>query len=209
MNQVLSISVALLGSVAIEALGQTSDFRFVDDEMLLEPDPSDWLMINRTYDQQRFSPLDQIDASNVADLQLAWARGLPLGSQETVPLVHDGVLYVVQPGASVLAVDATTGDEIWTYYRNISADVTQHIGRPELSRTKNIGIYGDVIIYPAPDGFLVGLDASTGEVRWETEVFDPATRTQHTGGVLIAEGKAITNRTCARRVGCFFHSSSR
>jgi len=203
MRRILQLGVAMLGVVALEAIGQAGTYRTVDNDMLLNPDPSDWLMINRTYDQQRFSPLDQVNATNVNGLQLAWARGLPLGSQETVPLVHDGVLYVVQPGASVLAVDATTGDELWVYYRDISTDVTQHIGRPELSRTKNIGIYGDVIIYPAPDGFLVGLDARTGELRWETEVFDPATRTQHTGGVLIADGKAITNRTCARRVGCF------
>ena len=199
-----SISAAtLLCAIGCNAFAQSTDYRPVDDAMLLNPDPADWLMINRTYDEQRFSPLDEINATNVDGLQLAWARGMPLGSQETVPIVHDGVLYTVQPGASVLAVDATTGDELWTYYRNISADVARFIGRPELSRTKSIGIYADLILYPAPDGFLVGLDAKTGEVRWETQIFDPETQTEHTGGVLVAEGKVITNRTCEQRVGCF------
>ncbi len=198
-----SIPFAATVLAAAGALAQSSDFRPVDDAMLLNPDPADWLQLNRTYDQHRHSPLDQINTDNVDELTLAWARGMPLGSQETVPIVHDGVLYTVQPGASVIAVDATTGDEIWTHYRNFSPEVQRSLGRAELSRTKSIGIYGDVVVYPAPDGFLVGLDARTGEVRYETRIFDPATQTEHTGGVLIAEGKAITNRTCEERVGCF------
>ncbi|HSG64429.1 MAG TPA: PQQ-binding-like beta-propeller repeat protein, partial [Gammaproteobacteria bacterium] len=194
---------SLLVALACPAIAQVDAYRPVDDAMLLNPDPADWLMLNRTYDEQRFSPLAQLNRDNVDGLQLAWARGLPLGSQETVPIVHDGVLYVVQPGASIIAVDATTGDEIWTYYRNIPAEVTGVIGRPELSRTKSIGIYADLILYPAPDGFLVALDARTGALRWETKIHEPADQTEHTGGVLVAEGKVITNRTCETRAGCF------
>ena len=203
MKLIPNLNIALLSVVAFEALGQMNAYRPVDDQMLLDPDPSDWLMINRTYDQQRFSPLEQINRDNVSQLSLAWARGLALGTQETVPLVHDGVLYVVQPGASVLAVDATNGDEIWTYYRELSGEAVQFVGRPETARTKNLGIYEDLIFYPAPDGFLVALDARTGDVRWETKIFDFDSGTLHTGGVLVADGKVITNRTCEQRVGCF------
>ena len=203
MKLLSKLYIALLIMIMFEAVGQVDAYRPVDDQMLLEPDPSDWLMINRTYDQQRFSPLEQINRGNVSQLSLAWARGLALGAQETVPLVHDGVLYVVQPGASVLAVDATSGDEIWTYYRDVPGEAVQYVGRPETARTKNLGIYEDLIFYPAPDGFLVALDARTGVVRWETKIFDLDSSTQHTGGVLVADGKVITNRTCEQRVGCF------
>ena len=196
-------ATALAGVLALSAVAQERPFRPVTEEMLLNPDSSDWLMISRTFDEQRFSPLDQITRENVGRLALAWSRGLPTGSQETVPIVHDGVMYVVQPGAGVIAIDATNGDEIWTYWRDIPRAAVEFVGSPETVRTKNIGIYADMIYYPAPDGFLVALDARTGDVRWETKVFDYTTNTEHTGGVLVADGKVITNRTCEQQAGCF------
>ena len=89
------------------------DFVPVTDAMLNNPDPSDWLMVSRTYDEQRFSPLNQINKSNVSQLRMAWARGLPGGTQESTPLVYRGVMYLFAPGATIQAVDATNGDLIW------------------------------------------------------------------------------------------------
>src|ERR1700722_15693700 len=86
---------------------------------LLDPPPSDWLMLSRTYDEQRFSPLKQIDKKNVHQLRLVWSRGMPHGTQETIPIVHDGVMYVINPGAAVDAVDATNGDLLWEYKRKL------------------------------------------------------------------------------------------
>ncbi len=203
MKLITKTMTALLSLGALSALAQVDEFRPVTEETMRNPDPSDWLMINRTYDQQRFSPLEQISRENVSQLGLAWARGLPQGVQETVPIVYAGVMYVAQPGASILAVDATNGDELWSYRRTIPAAAVEYVGRAQSARTKNIAIYDDLIFYPAPDGFLVALDARTGDVRWETQVFEPDTQTQHTGGVLVADGKVLTNRTCEQRVGCF------
>lgn len=200
MKRITTTMTALLAS---STLAQDGEFRPITEEMMQNPDPADWLMINRTYDQQRFSPLEQIDRDNVAQLGLAWSRGLPVGTQETTPIVYDGVMYLAQPGASILAVDATTGDEIWTYRRRIPAEAVEFVGRPETARTKNIAIFDDMVYYPAPDGFIVALDARTGDVRWETQAFEPETGTQHTGGVLVADGKVLTNRTCRQRAGCF------
>ena len=75
------------------------DFVPVTGEMLLHPSPDEWLMYSRTYDAQRFSPLKQIDKSNVAQLRMAWTRGLGPGTSETIPIVHNGVMYLVEPGA--------------------------------------------------------------------------------------------------------------
>ena len=66
--------------------------------MLENPDPADWLHMSRTYDQQRHSPLDQVNKSNVGQLQMVWSRGLPIGAQESSPIVYDGVMYVIAPG---------------------------------------------------------------------------------------------------------------
>src|SRR5215471_10636794 len=81
------------------AAPQTKDFRPVTDQMLLNPSPDDWLMPSRTYDWQRFSPLNQINKQNVNQLRLAWSRGLPSGVSENIPIVYAGVMYVVSPGA--------------------------------------------------------------------------------------------------------------
>src|SRR5215467_9692075 len=64
----------------------------VTQSILANPDPADWLMINRTFDEQRFSPLDQINKTNVGQLRMAWSRGLPNGTQESTPIVYRGVM---------------------------------------------------------------------------------------------------------------------
>ncbi len=196
---ILLAVTALFGALAYPALAQDRDHAPVTDAMLENPDPADWLMINRTHDEQRFSPLDQINQDNVGQLTLAWARGLPRGAQETTPIVSDGVMYVVQPGAGILAIDAANGDQIWEYWREVPEYAIDYVN----VRTKNIAIFADLVFYPSPDGYLVALDVRTGQVRWETQVFELDSNTRHTGGVLVADGKVITNRTCSRRIGCF------
>ena len=109
MIATLSAAVGL-GFLTPGASAQT--FAPVTAQMLENPDPNDWLMISRTYDAQHFSPLNQINKSNVSQLRVAWSRGLPNGTQESTPIVYRGVMYLYVPGAGVLAVDATTGDQI-------------------------------------------------------------------------------------------------
>src|SRR5215469_11339474 len=105
------------------ALAQVQNYKPVTQEMLLNPSPDDWLMFSRTYDAQRFSPLKQITKQNVGQLHLAWVRGLANGQTETIPIVHNGVLYVVAPGAAVEALNAANGDLLWEYQRKLAANV--------------------------------------------------------------------------------------
>src|SRR5215468_2329101 len=123
-----SLLAALLGAAAVlapqaPALAQQA-FPPVTDAMLNNPAPTDWLMVSRTYDEQRFSPLDQINKGNVKDLRMAWVRSLPNGTQESTPIVYRGVMYLFAPGATIQAVDATNGDLIWEYRRNYPAGVS-------------------------------------------------------------------------------------
>src|SRR5436309_4731646 len=71
------IAAAVLGVFATTAAAQIAakltDFRPVTDAILANPDPADWLMISRTFDQQRYSPLDQINKGNVGQLRMAWS----------------------------------------------------------------------------------------------------------------------------------------
>jgi alcohol dehydrogenase (cytochrome c) len=192
-----------LQSPAITQPAELPAFRPVTQAMLENPDPSDWLMINRTYDEQRFSPLDQINKGNVGNMRLVWARGLPQGSQETTPIVSNGVLYAVVPGGGVIAINGTTGDQLWEYFRDMPRDAVDIIGGPETARTKSIAIYQDMIFYAAPDGYIVALGAEDGKERWATQAHDYNDATEHTGGMIVADGKIITNRTCEARAGCY------
>jgi alcohol dehydrogenase (cytochrome c) len=194
-----AVSVLIVAS----ALADAAEFKPVIEEVLLNPDPADWLMINRTYDEQRFSPLGQINRNNVGNLQLAWTRGLPQGTQESTPIVHQGVMYVIAPGGGVEAIDGTNGDLIWEYWRIYPKDMAQAIAAPSLSRSKNLAIFEDMVYFAAPDGFLVALDAKSGAVRWQTRAHDCKDGTEHTGGLMVADGKLLSNRTCKVRAGCF------
>ena len=180
-----------------------AEFKPVTAEVLLNPDPADWLMINRTYDEQRFSPLNQINRSNVGELRMAWTRGMPSGTQESTPMVYNGVMYVIAPGGGVQALDGTSGDLVWEYWRTYPKDMAQIIRGATLSRGKNLAMFEDMVYFAAADGFLVALDAQTGKVRWETKAHDYTKGTEHTGGLMVADGKVISNRTCTQRDGCF------
>ena len=172
----------------------------VTDAMLRAPDPADWLMYSRTYDAQRFSPLDQIDRTNVGTLQRAWTKPLPEGPIEVIPIVHRGVLYLTTPGSregssKVWALDAATGELLWEYAPPGNAS----------TRVKALAIYADMLYYTAPAAAgqpspVVALDAATGKVRWQT----PASIETHTSGAIVVEGKVISGRTCnSARSNCF------
>jgi len=191
----ICIAAVLLSTVAMQASAQVANFRPVTDAVLANPDPSDWLMVSRTYDQHRFSPLNQITKANVGQLRMAWTRGMPQGTQESTPIVYRGVMYLFAPGSNLQAVDATNGDLIWEYVRDYPATV-----RAAAGRNKNFGIYDDMIYLAAPDGFLIAVDAKDGKLRWETKVDNGG---QTAGGMLIADGKVITSRTCPQGVRAF------
>jgi alcohol dehydrogenase (cytochrome c) len=181
--------------VAPALVAQGRNFRPVTKEMLLKPDPGDWLMFSRTYDSQRYSPLDQINRQNVSQLRTVWVRGMGPGIHENIPVVHDGVMYVVNPQAVVQALDATNGDLIWEYRRKLPDDLRKFINRA--GRNRVTGIYEDMIYFAAPDGYIVALDARTGKLRWETKAQDYKLSVQHTAGVQVVNGKVISGRGCS------------
>jgi alcohol dehydrogenase (cytochrome c) len=167
----------------------------VTDAMLAKPDPADWLMWRRTLDGWGYSPLNQIDRTNVARLKMVWTRGLVSpGNQEGTPLVHDGVMFIPNPGDDILAVDATTGDLIWEYKRKLPEGV-----RPKTNRT--LAMWGDFIINSSSDNFIYAINARTGALAWETKVLDATKRAPTSGGPIIANGKVITGRQCQPDAG--------
>jgi PQQ-dependent dehydrogenase (methanol/ethanol family) len=167
----------------------------VTSPMLQEPDPADWLMWRRTLNSWGYSPLQQINRANVANLRMVWSRGMGPGVQEGTPLVHNGVMYLPNPSDYIQAIDAATGDLKWEYKRQVPEDLGKFIPVPSINR--NLAIFGDKIIDTSQDDFLFALDAVTGKLAWETRIVDyreaPA---QETAGPLIANGKIFSTRGC-------------
>jgi alcohol dehydrogenase (cytochrome c) len=161
----------------------------VTDAMLQNPDPNEWLMWRRTLNSWGFSPLDQIKKSNVKDLRMVWTRGLGPGNQEGTPLVHDGVMFIPNPGDDILAVDARTGDLLWEYKRKLPEGV-----RPKTNRT--MAMWGTTLVNSSSDNFIYALDMATGNLVWETAVLSPKMRAPTSGGPIVANGKVITGRQC-------------
>ena len=197
MKRMLAMAV-FSGTVAcvigVGAQDRARKYVPVTDAMLQKPDASDWLMWRRTLDGWGYSPLNQINRNNVAQLKMVWAHGLGPGNQEGTPLVHDGVMYVPDPGDHILAVDVKSGDVIWDYRRKLPEGVRNKTDRA-------IAIWGNTIINSSSDNFIYALDARTGKLAWETPVLDPKKRAPTSGGPIIANGKVITGRQCQPDAG--------
>ncbi len=166
----------------------------VTDAMLLEPDPADWLMWRRTLDSLGYSPLDQINRGNVDDLRMSWTRGLPEGSMEGTPLVHDGVLFFPNAFDVIQAIDAVTGDLIWEYRGDVPEDWNTYFPASDINR--NIAIYDGLIIASSMDSQMYALSAETGELVWKTPVRDYRQGSQQSSGPIVADGKVFSSRGC-------------
>ena len=161
-----------------------ADYIPVTDAMLRDPDPDDWLMYRRTYDGWGYSPLDQITRDNVHQLALAWVWSMPAGTNQPTPLVHDGVLYLANPGNVIQALDAASGTLLWEYHRAL----------PESLRTgliRNLAIFEDTLFLASRDAYLVALDACTGDVVWETQIADYRQGYSNSAGPIVADGKVV------------------
>ena len=172
---------------------QVPDVTPVTDAVLQDPDPADWLSWRRTLDGWGYSPLDRIDRSNVEELRLAWSWGLEPGVSQTTPIVHDGVMYVANPGNVVQALDARTGDFIWEHRREMDER------RRPAAQMRSLAIYQDLVILNTVDAHIVGLDARTGNVRWDTPIGGDRDGYTFSSGSIVADGTIVAGMTgCGR-----------
>ena len=167
----------------------------VTADLLADPPPGDWLSWRRTQDGHGYSPLDQITRENVGDLKLAWSWGMTGRSNQGTPLVHDGVMFLANPGGAIQALDAATGEIIWEYKPS---------GRGVSGRT--IALYEDRIIASTGDASIIALDARTGALAWESYRTEPGSGYSQSAGPMVAAGVVISGiGGCDRyrETGCF------
>jgi alcohol dehydrogenase (cytochrome c) len=160
-----ALSAIAAGTVGAQGI---SDYAPVSDARLRNPEPENWLMFRRTYDGWGFSPLDQINKRNVDELEMVWtvSTGITEGHQSP-PIVNDGVMFVTTPMNQVHAIEADTGNVLWSYRRQMPFDL-----RLMHPTNRGVALYGDKVYMATSDANLVALDAATGEVVWEKPVED-------------------------------------
>ena len=157
----------------------------VTDAMLRKPSDNDWLTWRRTPDDVGFSPLTQINKTNADRLTMSWSWSLPNGSNESTPIVHDGVMFVYGFGDVLQALDAATGDLLWQYSRRLPKGTFA-------GNKKSIAILGTHVFMATSDLHMVALDVKTGAVKWDMPVVPPSNRgNSMSGGPVVAKGKVI------------------
>ena len=173
--------------VTIAAAGPIENYSPVTADRLKNPEPGNWMHYRRTYDGQGYSPLDQINTSNVKSLVPVWtfSTGV-LEGHEAPPIINNGVMFVATPMGQVIALNAKTGDEYWRYKRQLPEDLFQ------LHPTnRGVGLWEDKVYLATTDDHLVALDAKTGKVVWDTKVQDYKKGQYLTLMPLVVDGKVI------------------
>jgi len=179
-------------SNAREAKPQGAASASVSDAQIVkaENQPGNWLTYGRTYSEQRFSPLNQINDHNVAQLGLAWYFDLDTHrGQEATPIVVDGVMYFSTAWSKVFALNAATGARLWSYDPKVPRQWGANACCDVVNR--GVAVWQGKIYIGTLDGRLIALDAATGRLVWQQLTIDPRWRYTITGAPRIVKSKVI------------------
>jgi PQQ-dependent dehydrogenase (methanol/ethanol family) len=155
-----------------------------------DSEPGSWMSYGRTYSEQRYSPLDRVDTENVNQLGLAWSfdfnteRGI-----EATSIVVDGVMYATSSWSIVHALDARTGEHLWTYDPEVDKAKVKHGCCDAVNR--GVAVWEGQVFVGVFDGRLVALDAATGKVNWEVATLDASLPYTITGAPRVIDGKVL------------------
>ena len=161
-----------------------------------DSEPGEWMTYGRTYDEQRYSPLDQINDQNVAKLGLAWSYDLDTHrGQEATPIVVDGVMYVSTAWSKVKALDAATGKLLWAYDPKVDGSWGPKACCDVVNR--GVAVWKGKVFVGTLDGRLVALDAKDGHVVWSRLTTDPGTPQTITGAPRVVKGLVLIGNSGA------------
>jgi quinohemoprotein ethanol dehydrogenase len=198
-------SLALWAVLAGMAAGAASAQRVKDGALLNAGKSNEWLMAAGNYEATRYSPLKQVNASNVNRLGLAWyydTDSLP-GTLEASPVISNGTLYATLTWGVVFAVDARTGKQKWRWDPQVGHQnfPPGSEGNPNKVRTgpslccgpgnRGVAVYDNKVYVGTLDARLVALDAETGKVVWSVQTADKNADYSITGAPLVVKGKVI------------------
>jgi quinohemoprotein ethanol dehydrogenase len=190
------VMVAALAALALAGCQPSKGPAAVDAARLTaaDKDPGNWMSQGRTYSEQRFSPLDAVNAGNVKDLGLAWNFELSTNrGVETTPIVVDGVMYVTSSWSLVYALNAKTGELLWKYDPKVPREVGHNACCDVVNR--GVAVWQGRVYVATLDGRLVALDAKTGDVAWSVVTVDQSKPYTITMAPRIIKGKVMVGNS--------------
>ena len=162
----------------------------VDAARIENQKPGEWLAYGRTYSENRFSPLTQINTGNVKDLGVAWQfRTYTVRGLEATPLVANGIMYITGSWSKVWALDAKTGKELWSYDPKVPGTWGRYACCDVVNR--GVALWKGYVYVGTLDGRLVKLDATTGKPVWDINTIDRNRAYTITGAPRIVEGLVV------------------
>ncbi|MES1928928.1 putative quinoprotein ethanol dehydrogenase [Salinisphaera dokdonensis CL-ES53] len=186
----LVVALCLTVWVGVAAAGNRPD---VNAERLnaAASEPSNWMAHGGSYDEQRFSRLEQIDQSNVGELGLAWSYRLDIDrGVEATPIVVDGVMYTTSAFSIVYALDAKTGELLWKHDPKVARTAARDGCCGPVNR--GVAVWQGKVFVGAFDGRLIALDAETGDEVWSVDTLIDHERSQTiTGAPRVVNGRVI------------------
>jgi len=151
--------------------------------------PGEWLSYSGSLSGWRYSSLSEITRVNVSQLRLLWAYQSTTSEPrfESTPIVVSDTIFVTEPPAAVVALDAKTGKVIWKYERPIPADLPFEVGKVN----RGLAILGNSLFFGSLDGYLVAINANTGKVNWQTRIAKSSEGFSLTGAPLVVNQSVI------------------
>jgi len=151
--------------------------------------PGEWLTYSASLNGWRYSRLSEITPANVSQLHVRWIHQSSSSESkfESTPLVVGDTIFATEPPATVLALDAKTGEVIWQYQRPITVDVPLCCG----VQNRGLAILDNSLFFGSLDGYLIAINANTGKVNWQTRVASPSDGFSMTGAPLVVNHSVV------------------
>ncbi len=151
--------------------------------------PGEWLTYSGSLNGWRYSRLSEITPANVSQLHVRWIHQSSSSEPkfESTPLVVGDTIFATEPPATVLALDAKTGEVIWQYQRPITVDVPLCCG----VQNRGLAILDNSLFFGSLDGYLIAINANTGKVNWQTRVASPSDGFSMTGAPLVVNHSVV------------------
>ena len=202
------LAAAAAGLLALAAPSALAAPATTSDDLLNAADnTNDWLTVHRTYDGQRYSPLDQIDKGNVSGLKVAYTVALGgtegggfwrYGNIEATPIVEDGMMYMPNGWSELTALDlraAAAGQGVdavkWIYDPAVDKDWAGNVACCAINN-RGVALWRDKVVMSVLDGRMMAIDKESGEQAWEIQLADPAIAETITVAPLVIRDLAIT-----------------
>ncbi|WP_411288589.1 PQQ-dependent dehydrogenase, methanol/ethanol family [Phenylobacterium sp.] len=188
---IFKLGLALSLAASMAACQRPAGSGGVDEKRLLAAEGNaEWLSYGKSYSEQRHSPLDKVNAGNVAQLGLAWYAQFDTDrGQEATPLMVDGVLYTTTAWSKVYAYDAKTGQQKWAFDPKVAGAKGFDACCDTVNR--GVAIWKGKVFVGTLDGRLIALDAGSGKPVWSTQTTDNSKPYTITGAPRVIKGKVL------------------